>query len=112
MKCNTSHIVYLITCKTFGIQYIGSATTTFILRFNNCKSSCRKYSSTSNAFQANLHSYLAQDDHKGMEDWEVTLIDHAHDSPSVRRREMFWQYKLNSFYPNGLNEQGVVLDYG
>ena len=65
-----------------------------------------------NVPQASFHSHFAQEDHKGMEDWEVTLIDHAHDLPSIQRREMFyWQYKLNSFYPNGLNEQDVALDY-
>ena len=76
MNFNSPQIVYPITYKTCGIQYVTSATTPFRLRFNNYKSSWRKYSSTSNAPQASFHSHFAQNNHKGMEDWEVTLIDH------------------------------------
>ena len=45
-----------------------------------------------------------------MDDWELTLIDEAPDLPSVRQRESFWQYKLNSFAPYGLNDRDVPLE--
>ena len=35
LNCNTSNVVYLVQCKTCHIQYIGSASTKFRLRFNN-----------------------------------------------------------------------------
>jgi len=47
-----------------------------------------------------------------MQDWQFTLIDQAQDLPSVRRRETFWQHKLDTFTPLGLNERNVALDYG
>ena len=31
---------------------------------------------------------------------------------ALRRKEMYWQYKFNTFKPNGLNERDVTLDYG
>ena len=35
LNCNTENVVYLITCRVCGIQYVGSTTTTFRSRFNN-----------------------------------------------------------------------------
>lgn len=46
-----------------------------------------------------------------MEDWSFTLIDHAESLSRLRRKESFWQHKLDSFQPNGLNEREVTLDY-
>ena len=42
-----------------------------------------------------------------MEDWSIKLIDQAEDLPGVRLKESFWQHKLNTFVPNGLNERYV-----
>ena len=45
-----------------------------------------------------------------MSDWEkITLIDQAESVDDVRRRELFWQYELNTFQSNGLNERDVAL---
>ena len=35
LNCNTSHVIYLIECKTCGKPYIGSTETPFRARFNN-----------------------------------------------------------------------------
>ena len=29
---------------------------------------------------------------------------------SVRRKELFWQYKLETFIPNGLNERAADVE--
>ena len=42
-KCNSSNIVYLITCKKWLLQYVGSTIRKFRLRFNNHKSKIRKH---------------------------------------------------------------------
>ena len=42
-----------------------------------------------------------------MEDWSIKLIDQAEDLPGVRLKESFWQHKLDTFVPNGLNERYV-----
>ena len=113
LNCNSECVVYLFTCKTCRMQYVGSATTPFRARFNNYKCCHRKHKAGSIVTQASFHAHFEQADHHGMEDWEVTLIDHAPDLPSVRRRESFWQYKLNSFSPDGLNDRNVPLeDFG
>ena len=43
--CDSSGVVYLICCKVCGKQYVCSTFTTFRVRFNNYKSSSRKFSS-------------------------------------------------------------------
>ena len=47
-----------------------------------------------------------------MEDWQFTLVDSANDVKALRKKESFWQYKLKSFTPNGLNEDDVPIDVG
>ena len=111
LNCNSKNIVYLIQCKTCGIQYVGSASTKFRSRINNYKSHYRS-SFKKRTPQASFHAHFKQEGHKGMEDWNFTLIDQAQDCDSVRRKEAFWQYTLMSFKPNGLNDREVTFDYG
>ena len=42
-----------------------------------------------------------------MDDWRVTSIDRAYNRKELRGRKSFWQYKLNTFFPQGLNERNV-----
>ena len=46
-----------------------------------------------------------------MGDWRVTLIDRADNRKELRRLESFWQYKLNTFFPHGLNERNVLGEH-
>ena len=104
MDCNSDFVVYLLSCKTCKIQYVGSCTTKFRLRFNNYKS-CHNRCKTQTVGKAELHDHFCQSDHKGLEDWEFTLIDRGSGLESVRKKEMFWQYKLSTFKPNCLNDR-------
>ena len=42
-NCNSSNVVYLMTCGICGLQYVGSTTTKFRARFNNHKSRMRRH---------------------------------------------------------------------
>ena len=59
--------------------------------------------------QASFHAHFKQTDHNGMKDWSFTLIDHATNTKAPCQREMYWQYKFNTFNLNGLNERDVIL---
>ena len=59
--------------------------------------------------QASLHNHFCQAGHNGISDWSLKIIDQAEDEASLRRRESFWQNKLNTFVPNGLNEREVTI---
>ena len=108
LNCNSSNVVYLLTCKVCKIQYVGSCTTKFRLRFNNYKS-CYDRHKVKSVPQQQLHSHFDKVDHNGFSDFEFTLIDQGNDLNCVRKREMFWQHKLNTFYPHGLNDCEVFL---
>ena len=49
LDCNFRNVVYLVSCKVCGLQYVGSTTTKFRLRFNNHKSRLRAHSKMSDA---------------------------------------------------------------
>ena len=59
-----------------------------------------------------MHAHFNQQDHNGIDDWSFKIIDSAIDITSVRRKESYWQHRLNTFIPNGLNERKVSLEYG
>ena len=111
MNCNSKCVVYLAECKICGIQYVGSVSTKFRLRFNNYKSAHRKYNSDQNTPQQSFHAHFSQENHNGMEDWKFTLIDQAENVDILRRKEAFWQNALDTFQPQGLNEREVTWDY-
>ena len=49
--CNSSCVVYLLTCKTCLKQYVGSTLTMFRLRFNQCKSNIKLYEERRRGFK-------------------------------------------------------------
>ena len=42
-----------------------------------------------------------------MEDWSFQIIDKSNNTKQLREREAFWQFKLDTFAPRGLNERNV-----
>ena len=116
LNCNSNYVICLFSCKVCGVQYVGSTKTAFRIRFNNYKSKHRKFremffngtlKGASGVEQKIFHQHFCNDGHHGDEDWSVTLIDQVDNLPMLRKNERFWQYKLNTFYPNGLNEKEV-----
>ena len=45
----------------------------------------------------------------GMEDCKITIIDRAENVLELRRRQSYWQHRLDTFIPNGLNERFVGI---
>ena len=56
-------------------------------------------------------NHFCQAGHNGISDWSLKIIDQAEDEASLRRRESFWQNKLNTFVPNGLNDREVPKSF-
>lgn len=112
LNCNSSNVIYLLECKTCAIQYVGSTSTKFRLRFNNYKNANRNFNLGKQVPQASLHQHFNQQGHKGANDWVFTIIERAPNINILRKRERFWQYNLNTFDPDGLNEREVIYDIG
>ena len=114
-------MVYLLECKTCAIQYVGSTgkevgDTKFRHRVNDYKSKHKKFLERKGAgtlekgkpvSQAALHSHFAQHGHNGVGDFSFKIIDGAGSLKEIRKKESFWQYKLKTFLPEGLNERNV-----
>ena len=49
--CDENCLVYLLTCKHCGIQYVGQTVADFRYRWNNYKDNCRKHSRNENCMQ-------------------------------------------------------------
>ena len=107
LDCNSKCVVYKLQCKTCNSQYIGSTITPFRLRFNNYKSQFRSFLRGNSTPQAHLFAHFSQGDHNGMEDWSFQIIDKSNNTKQLREREAFWQFKLDTFAPRGLNERNV-----
>ena len=85
-------------------QYVGSCITRFRTHFNNYRSCHRKFCRGHSVFQISFHAHFMVDGHCGINDWEIILIDKGCNKQETRQKELFWQYKLDTFVPHGLRE--------
>ena len=83
----------LLGCKVCGKQYVGSSFISFRARFNNYKSSSRKFSSGVAVTQAELYRHFTETNHHGfLEDISSQIIDRVF--RVSRHKEGFWQFRL------------------
>ena len=100
VTCDSSNIVYLITCRKCKIQYVGETGRPFRDRLTDHRSSISTGKQTPIGIHFNLvgHSHL---------DLRATIIEQlpaGRDPPLIRKqREEFWQNKLGTKFPQGLN---------
>ena len=59
--------------------------------------------------QGSSNAHFVEANHNSKVDWEVRLIDKTDNVEDLRKRESFWQYELETFQPNSLNEREVAL---
>ena len=103
LDCNSQNIVYLLSCKVCGIQYVGQTSTRFRLRWNNYKSEARRFTSGKDVQQKFLHEHFAGENHNDFEsDCMITIIDKS-DPQDPTRRERYWIHRLKTLMPLGLN---------
>ena len=50
-------------------------------------------------------------EHCGINDWEIILVDKERNKQETWKKELFWQYKLDTFVPHGLSERVVDLEW-
>ena len=114
INCNTDFTVYTFYCSSCSKQYIGCNKTDFHNRFNDYKSAfCKVLKSCKppKCNQKHFHQHFKLLEHSCMDDWKVTLTDRAENRKELRRQWSFWYYKINTFFPHGLNERNVPAEY-
>ena len=93
LDCNSRNVVYLINCKVCGLQYVGSTTTKFRLRLNNHKGRLRAHSKMSAANKDKddtFYKHFHSDEHHGLPDIEVHLIDKVNAKDNLLAKEGQW----------------------
>ena len=105
--CDSKCVIYVISCKVCGLQYVGSTTVhKFRLRWNNYKCSQRIASEVGTLKQNYFHQRFLSENHDGLlEDCELRLIDKT-DPSDATRREFFLMRKPKKLASLDLN----VLD--
>ena len=107
LDCNSNNVVYLITCKVCGLQYVGSTSTKFRLRFNNHKSRLRAHSRKCNIDKESddfVYKHFHGPRHHGLRDVSVQIIDKVHNNEKLFIKEGKWAYRLQTLKPEGLND--------
>ena len=65
LNCNDKYLIYLLSCKICGLQYVGSTTDKFRLRWNNYKENNRKAKRGEEHMQPLVFEHFSSNDHKG-----------------------------------------------
>jgi GIY-YIG catalytic domain len=104
MSCRSANIVYLITCRKCRIQYVGETSRTLAERLTDHRSNIKHRKNTPIAIHFNSANHSAAD-------LRAVAIEQIRDSERTltvrRQREQYWQNKLGTKHPQGLNELPV-----
>ena len=107
LSCRSRNIIYLVTCRRCGLQYVGETSQELRQRMNQHRTAIRgnKRTILSRHFNDNDHS---------VSDFHVQPIEQIIRRPGesdveVKRRrlerEEFWMRELCTLYPYGLNDK-------
>ena len=106
---DSEKVLYLLKCKVCGrVPYVGKVKTKFRCRFNNYKSKHRTLGNQkvpAKRFHADYCFY----GHSGIDDWNFVIFEQCETHEQLKERETFWQHRLKTFYPIGLNEKEEYL---
>ena len=89
LDCNSENVFYLITCKKCEKQYVESCITRFRTRFNKYFSCHSKFCRGHTIIQVSFHAHFMLDEHFGINDWEVLLIDKGRNKQETRKKRAF-----------------------
>ena len=77
------------------------------MRLNNYKSAQKSFKTKKRETITRklFYEHYIQDVNEGKGDWQFTLIEQCTINAELRKREVYWQHRLKTFFPNGLNER-------
>ena len=107
LSCKSKNVIYLVTCKKCKVQYVGSTSDEFQIRFRNHKSSMITKKRTCEVaihFNKELHA---------LADFEFLIIEQLCNlsfnnnslDDRLLTREAFWCAQLCTLKPHGLNKR-------
>ena len=104
LGCSSSNVIYLASCIKCNLQYVGSTSNPFKVRFRNHKSDMlRNKKSCEVAIHFN-HTHHSLDDFKFIVIEGIVNIDSNIDR-ILLQREAYWTAQLYTLHPFGLNKR-------
>ena len=107
VDCNSSFVIYLVTCSKCGGQYVGKSQSKFKLRHSNHKQEIK-------VRKGGLGRHFHVNSSKGCtyKDLSVTIIEKVEEGnkQKLKERELFWQYQLRGFEENGGGAMNIKDD--
>ncbi len=98
LTCHTFSVVYVVTCKKCGVQYVGQTMRALKDRILEHRRSIIK-----DSLNSYLVSHFKLPDHT-LEDFSVQIAEVVEDKKDLCNRELLWIKLLNTAYPYGLND--------
>lgn len=103
--CSSTNIVYLITCGRCNVQYVGETSRSLRQRLTDHRSNIKTKKQTPIGIHFNSPAHTVHD----LKAVAIELITQQNQTALVRKqREEFWQLKLKTKYPYGLNGLSVA----
>ena len=103
LNFNDKCLIYLLSCKVCGLQYVSSTTDKFRLRWNNYNENNRKAKRREEHMQPLVFAHFSSNDHNSfLEDFSITLIDKS-DGTDPTSREEYCRRLLKTVTQYGLN---------
>ena len=73
------------------------------MSLNDYKSAHKFLKTKKRGTQKLFHGHYIHD-HEGKDHWQFVIIDQCTTNAELRKREVYWQHRLKTFFPDGLNE--------
>ena len=108
LNCDDNCLIYLLTRKCCGKQYIGETTDEFLFRWNNYKSNDRNNARNEVCMQEHLFEHLKSEGHSGFLGNVSIILIVKTDGKNPKRRENYWMRTLKTYAPFGLIIEGSV----
>jgi len=115
-SCEYNNLVYAITCKKCGAQYVGQTSNTIRQRFQkhlkDIEHACNWHKAPPSYQQTgktNVGRHFSQKDHK-TDDVKIQVLELIRANPQSEtalklrlERENYWMHQLKTIYPSGIN---------
>ena len=99
-NCKTENSIYILTCGTCKLQYVGETETEFNIRLNNHRSFYTK------GRNCPITRHLLRTGHTFDNiTFQIIEVNQNWDSERRKQRERFWMHQLRTLGPDGLNER-------
>ena len=105
LTCSSKNVIYLATCNKCNLQYVGSTSTEFKIRFRNHKSSMldnRRTCELAVHYNSSEHD-ISQISFTVIEQIS-TFQNHLQLEQLLLTREAYWTSQLSTLNPHGLNK--------